>query len=62
MRNLPKVTHLVQVQRLDKTIDLLNPTQFNIYSKETQVPQRRMGPKFSLQPKVDTLEPWRRSS
>lgn len=46
---LPKVTQLVQGQSLEKTLHLLNPTQFNILSTETQVPQGHMEPKFSLQ-------------
>ena len=48
---MPKVTQLVQKQSLEKTLEVLNPTQLNIHSTETQVSQGNMKTKFSLQAK-----------
>ena len=55
LSNMPKVTQLVQKQSLEKTLEVLNPTQLNIHSTETQVSQGNMKTKFSLQAK---WAPW----
>lgn len=47
----------VQEQSLEKILDLLNPTKFNICSSETQVPQGHVEPEFSVQVKVSTPKP-----
>lgn len=47
----------VQEQSWEKIFELLNPTEFNIRSSETQVLQGRMEPEFSMQVKVSTPKP-----